>query len=332
MDLSVKKIAVTSSLVLLSFIGGLISSPYLFTKTNQSIVKEIRNNFNYNYINPLLECETSTISQDKNLASLKKEIQFIIDQQVSNGNISFASIYYRDLNNGPWLGINEREYFSPASLIKVPVLMAYLKETEKNPSLLDKKITNNKDFDYSQQNVTPTQTIEKDKEYTIEDLLERMIIYSDNAAYELLLDNIDNVKIFNVYKDLDVDISRAQKDPNGNIITVKDYASFFRILFNASFLDQDNSEKALDILSKTQYYKGLVAGVPENITVSHKFGERQYLPSKEKQLHDCGIVYLPNKPYLICVMSRSTDFDNAADFIKQVSRVVYDEISKPEIN
>ncbi|HPT66184.1 MAG TPA: class A beta-lactamase-related serine hydrolase [Candidatus Woesebacteria bacterium] len=331
MDLSIKKIAVTSSLILVSFVGGLIFSPYIFTTTNQNIIKEVRNNFNYKYINPLLECETSTISQDKNLASLKKEIQFIINQQISSGNISFASIYYRDLNNGPWLGINEKEYFSPASLIKVPVLMAYLKETEKDHDFLDKKIINNRDFDYSQQNITPTQTIEKDKEYTIGDLLERMIIYSDNAAYELLLDNIDNTKIFNVYKDLDVDISRAQKDPNGNIITVKDYASFFRILFNASFLDQDNSEKALNILSKTQYYKGLVAGVPENITVSHKFGERQYLPSKEKQLHDCGIVYLPNKPYLICVMSRSTDFDNAANFIKQVSKVVYDEISKPEI-
>ena len=257
------------------------------------MIKEIRHSFNYKYINPLLECESNNISQDKNLATLKKEIQFIINQHIANHNINFASIYYRDLNNGPWMGINEREYFSPASLIKVPVLMAYLKETEKDPLLLDKKIINNKIFDYSQQNVTPTQTLELDKEYTINDLLNRMIIYSDNAAYELLLDNIDNGKIFNVYKDLDVDISKAQQDPNGNIITVKDYASFFRILFNASFLDQDNSEKALNILSKTQYYKGLVGGIPENITISHKFGERQYLPSKQKQLHDCGIVYIP---------------------------------------
>lgn len=327
---SIKKTISILSLVLLCFIGGLISSPYLFPKTNQNITKEIRQNFNYNFINPLLECENSSISSDKNLASLKKELQFIINQEISKNKISFASIYYRDLNNGPWIGINEKEYFSPASLIKVPVLMAYLKETEKDPNLLNKKIINTKKFDYSQQNVTPTQTIEKDKEYTIGDLLERMIIYSDNAAYELLLDNIDNIKIFNVYKDLDVDISKAEQDPNGNIITVKDYASFFRILFNASFIDQNNSEKALNILSKTQYYKGLVAGVPENITVAHKFGERQYLPSKEKQLHDCGIVYLPDKPYLICVMSRSNDFDQASSFIKEISKTVYDHLSQQE--
>lgn len=318
----------TIAIILLCFTAGLFSSPFIFPSTNQQIIKEIRQDFNYKFINPLLECENISISQDKNLSSLKKSIQFIIDQNIDNNQISFASVYYRDLNNGPWFGINEREYFSPASLIKVPIMMAYLKETENDHHLLERKITNTKIFDYSQQNITPTQTIELDKEYTIDDLINRMIIYSDNAAYELLLENIDHVKIYNTYKDLDVDISKAEKDPNGNIITVKDYASFFRILFNSSYLDQNNSEKALNILSKTQYYKGLVAGIPENITVAHKFGERQYLPSKEKQLHDCGIVYVPDKPYLICIMSRSDNFDSAANFIKQASKTVYDHISQ----
>lgn len=323
-----KKIFGLFFIVFLSFLGGLITSPYIFTQNNENIIKEIRKSYSYKYINPLLECESSTISQDKNLTSLKKSVEFIIDQQITNNKISFASIYYRDLNNGPWMGINEKEYFSPASLIKVPVMMAYLKEAEEDPFILEKKIINSKAFDYSQQNVTPTEILQLDKEYTVEDLINRMIIYSDNAAYELLLDNIDNMKIFKVYKDLDVDISKAQQDPNGNIITVKDYSSFFRILFNSSYLEEKMSEKALNILSKTQYYKGLVAGLPQNITVSHKFGERQFLPSHEKQLHDCGIVYLPNKPYLICVMSRSTSFDYAANFIKEVSAAVYTHLSQ----
>lgn len=327
MSLPAKKIIITSSVILASFVIGVIASPYILTSTPQ-LSKEIRKNFNYQFINPLLECDSSTISQDPNLASLKKSIEFIIDQEIGNKKISFGSVYYRDLNNGPWIGINANEYFSPASLIKVPVMMAYFKAAENDPLILTKKISNNKTFDYSQQNITPTQILEIDKEYTIEDLIERMIIYSDNAAYELLLDNIDNMKIYKVYQDLDVDISKAQNDPNGDIITVKDYASFFRILFNASYLDQDMSEKALTLLSKSQYYKGLVAGVPQNITIAHKFGERQFLPSHEKQLHDCGIVYLTSKPYLLCIMSRADDFDQAANFIKQVSKTVYDEVSK----
>lgn len=323
----VKKTLGISAIVLVSFTIGLYASPYLFPQANLTITKEIRKNFNYKFINPLLECDNASISQDSNLTTLKNSLQFIINQEVDNKKITFGSIYYRDLNNGPWLSINTNEYFSPASLIKVPVMIAYFKAAENDPSILEKKITNTNSFDYSQQNITPTQTLEIDKEYTINDLINRMITYSDNAAYELLLDNIENTKIYQVYKDLDVDISRAQQDPNGNIITVKDYASFFRILFNASYLNQDMSEKALALLSQVQYYNGLVAGVPQNTTIAHKFGERQFLPSQEKQLHDCGIVYLPGKPYLLCVMSRSQDFNQAANFIKQVSKTVYDQIS-----
>ena len=166
-------------IVFLSFLGGLIISPYLFTQNNENVIKEIRKSYSYKYINPLLECENSTISQDKNLTSLKKSVEFIINQQIINNKISFASVYYRDLNNGPWMGINEKEYFSPASLIKVPVMMAYLKEAEEDPSILEKKIINSKAFDYSQQNVTPTEILQLDKEYTVEDLLEKMIIYSE---------------------------------------------------------------------------------------------------------------------------------------------------------
>lgn len=324
MSLPIKKIIGISLIIIVSFSAGMIVYPNIFTPNT---TKETRKNYNYNFINPLLECDSSNISQDKNLSSLKKSIEFIINQDVGNSKISFASVYYRDLNNGPWFGINAGEYFSPASLIKVPVLMAYLKSAETDSSLLNKKILNTKTFDYSQQNITPTSMLEINKEYTVDDLLNRMITYSDNAAYELLLNNIDNSKIFEIYKDLDVDISKAENNPNGNIITVKDYASFFRILFNASYLNQKMSEKALNILSQTQYSKGLVAGLPSGTTVAHKFGEHQFLPSKDKQLHDCGIVYLTKKPYLICIMSRSSDFNKAASFIQQVSKTVYNYLS-----
>ena len=329
--LSSKKITFISLSLVLSFAFGIIASPYLLDPEIISNTKEIRKNFNYKFISPLLECEGSNISQDPNLTSLKKAIEYLIDQEKENNKISLASVYYRDLNNGPWISINATEYFSPASLIKVPVMIAYYKEAESDPSIMQKKVLYTKPFDYSQQNITPTQKLEIDKEYTIDELINRMIIYSDNAAYELLLSNIDNIKVFQVYTDLDVDISKAQNDPNGNIITVKDYASFFRILFNASYLNQKMSEKALELLSQSQYQDGLVAGVPDNIVIAHKFGERQFLPSREKQLHDCGIVYLPNKPYLLCVMSRGGSFKQITNFVKQVSTTVYTEVSKTNI-
>jgi hypothetical protein len=100
-----------------------------------------------------------------------------------------------------------------------------------------------------------------------------MIVYSDNDAYNDLVKNLDPDETNQIYQDLDINISKAFANPNGDIITVKDYASFFRILFNASYLDQDMSEKALSLLTQVEYKKALVAGVPDTIAVAHKFGE-----------------------------------------------------------
>jgi len=310
------------TLVVGIFIGGLLHSklfPPIFFKEN-------RNSFNYKFINPLLECSSENISQDKNLTTIRKSVESFISQQKKDQKITFASIYYRDLNNGPWFGINEKEYFSPASLVKAPLLIAYYKEAEANPSILDKKITNTLAFDPEDQDIQPSQHLELNQEYTVDDLLNRMIIYSDNIAYNILLENIDNQKLFNIYQDFDIDISKYQNDPHGNIITVKDYSSIFRILFNASYLDKKYSEKALSLLSQSEYQDALVKYIPQNITVAHKFGERYFVDTGEKQLHDCGIVYYPKKPYLICIMTRGQNFDNLSNFIAQTSQLIYKQL------
>ena len=82
-----------------------------------------------------------------------------------------------------------------------------------------------------------------------------------------------------------------------------------------------DSEKALDILSKTTFNDGLVAGVDKGITVSHKFGE--YV-GQQIELHDCGIIYYPENPYFLCIMTRGDNLDNLKDVIKNISGQIYD--------
>ena len=312
---------IVPSLLIGVLIGLLIPSP------SSKSFKEIRNQQNYKFINPLLECEESNFSNDKNLNQLKSQINFLVDQQIESKQINFASVYYRDLNNGPWFGIREKEYFSPASLIKVPLLMAYYKLAEKQPEKLKEEIVNNLEFDPTAQNIEPQEILEINKNYTVDELLNRMIIYSDNNAYKLLITHIDNNLVFKVYEELGVDISKALNDPSGNIITVKDYASFFRILFNSSYLEKEYSEKALELLSKSVYNDGLVKDLPPNTVVAHKFGERHYNQTNEYQLHDCGIIYSPKKPYLLCIMTRGQSFAPLSRVINQISKTIYDNIS-----
>ena len=291
-----------------------------------SLFTETRQNGQYRYINPLLECESSNFSENIALEPFKAQLSNLIDQLKSSKNISFASLYYRDLNNGPWIGINEKEYFSPASLVKVPTMITYFKAAEKDPTLLSKKIKFTS-VSTESQSIVPELTLVSGQEYSVEELIERMIIYSDNQAYEILSQSVDNQLIINTYKDLGVDVSKAFTDPSGNILSVKSFATFFRILYNASYLNQDMSEKALYLLSQSKYHDALVRGINNpQITVAHKFGERTFENTNEKQLHDCGIVYYPQKPYLLCVMTKGKDFSQLSSAIAQISKLVYQSI------
>ena len=88
------------------------------------------------------------------------------------------------------------------------------------------------------------------------------------------------------------------------------------------------SEKALRLLSQPFFKKGLIAGLPANIPIAKKFGERSFSaapadPTSQKELHDCGIIYYPSHPYLLCVMTKGNNFDRLADTIKDISQTVY---------
>ncbi len=305
----------------LGFAVKLIFSPTLNNQINES-----RLSSQYKFVSPLLECESSDYRPDNFLLNLKEHLQDYLAKQTDAGNITNASIYYRDLSNGPWFGINEYDDFSPASLIKVPLMMTYLKLSETDDSILNRQLIYTATDSLDDVNIKPSVTLSPDQSYSVKDLIVQMISYSDNASYNLLNQNISADTVLKVYNDLGVNISKGLTNPNGDILSVKSYASFFRILFNASYLNKDTSEEALKILSQSQYQDGLVAGIPKDIIVAHKFGERQFIDTGVKQLHDCGIVYLPGKPYLLCIMTRGQDFSKLSTTISEISSRIYKEV------
>ncbi|MBI4709590.1 MAG: serine hydrolase [Nitrospirae bacterium] len=208
--------------------------------------------------------------------------------------------------------------------------MAYLKLAETRPGLLSKQVVFDRGMEDEnlREYYKPLSAIEPGRSYTIEDLIYRMIVYSDNNAKHVLLSHIDGVSIVQPYLDMGLEVPGSKQLEN--FMSVQEYASFFRVLFNATYLNREMSEKALEILSQVEYDRGLHGGVP-GLTVAHKFGERIIDDPENpmhgfKQLHDCGIVYYPNKPYLLCVMTRGYEFKNMAGVISRISSMVYKEI------
>jgi beta-lactamase class A len=282
---------------------------------------DIRNE--WAFISPLLDCAEIGNVSNKTINEMKAKVIDFIDQQKSQG-VYDAAIYFRDLNNGPWFGIKEKEKFLPASLLKVPLMLSLLKQAVGDGTLLNSRFIwqgESRNIEYFK----AEKELQSNQEYTVDEALTYMIKYSDNNASNALSYIVSTDTLLASYEDLGIPLSNN----TDYAISARTYSSFFRILYNSTFLNKEYSEKALRLLSETMFNKGLVAGVSSStIKISHKFGERQIVTTGAKQLHDCGIIYYPNKPYLLCVMTRGADFDKLASFISQVSSIVYNEVDK----
>jgi beta-lactamase class A len=313
-----------------SFGLGFALSQYVFVGGNGSKIdfRQVRqNDRDYTFINPLLSCSALDGKDIEEFKPLRNRLTSVINNEVEQGNADQVSVYF-DRRDGTWLSINPDEKYFPASLMKVPVLIAVLKVAETDPSLLQKKITFLAQDDLNTiEYFHPTSTLEAGKTYTVEALLENMIEKSDNNALPLLLGVIDPKVFDEVLSDLGVTIPPGVASSLVDYLPIKTYTHFFKVLYNASYLSRPMSEKALSILSKTDFKEGIQAGVPGGTLVSHKFGERSFATTAQnnqpKELHDCGIIYLPDHPYLLCVMTKGKDFEKLSSVIEEISRVVY---------
>jgi beta-lactamase class A len=162
------------------------------------------------------------------------------------------------------------------------------------------------------------------RSYTIDELINRMISRSDNEAANLLDINIDILELRNILQA--ILFEQTHTDDTTNFLSVKNYASFFRILFNASYLNKTMSEKALSYLAILDFPAGIAAGIPKGIPEATKFGYRKFMKDDILQLHDCGIIYYPAHPYLLCVMTRGTNLGKLTEIIRDISFCTFSNV------
>lgn len=283
----------------------------------------------YVYTRPLLECEIhSGQAVTREIRSFRNEVQALVDDSLGKGLASEISLYYRDLNNGPWFAVNPESRFVPASLMKVPMMMSLFRMAEKDPGLLKMETRIDPGFpsDWGQ-TYPPAQKLQVGQIYSVEELIRRMIVYSDNGATSLLNTFVPNGQDEQLWKDLG--FSLVKKDGRRDWVSVENYASFFRILYNSSYLSRDFSERALSLLSETTF-PGIKSGVPKGVDVAEKFGHFE-MPGEagKEQLHSCGIVYQEDHPYLLCVMTRGNNLKAQERVITSLSSAVYGFVSSP---
>ena len=276
----------------------------------------------YRYISPLLLTEISCVSPE--MDSLRMKVTQLINEKKKVGTIQQASVYLKTIKDGKWFEVNGNQFYNPGSLMKLAILLTYLREEEKNPGLLEKELLlSSKIPGPGIDQIRTSAPLELNKKYTIKKLLEEMIVNSDNDATQLLNLNINRVGFTQVMADLGTRTTDIE-DPNFEM-TVLEYNRYFRVLYNASYLNRKNSEWALDLLTRANYKNAFMKGIPEGVTAAHKFGERPY--ENGFNFHEAGVVYLKSNPYLLVVMTRGADNTKLPNVVAEISRLCYDEMS-----
>lgn len=285
----------------------------------------------YEYINIALTCGGKPIITKVGYATLQDKINDYIETEKQAGTLTNASVYFRDLKEGPIFGINETDEFAPASLLKLPVALAYLYNAQTLPELLNQRLGYNSTIPQVQQEFKPAKEIQSGQSYSIKELIEYMIKYSDNKAYSVLdgyLEQSGNKDMLNqTYMDLGL-VSPDNLDDT--TLTTRRYGSIFRALYNTAYLSPELSEDLMSWLASSDFNEGLTKELPKSLVVAHKFGERESEDGLS-QLHDCGIVYYPENPYLLCIMTKGSSMAKLSPIIAEVSKMVYEEVDSRKI-
>ena len=172
-----------------------------------SVPQAIReNDTTYKFIHPLLAVGRTNLDvPSSGYSNVFKMVQDYINSEKSEGQLIDTSVYFSDYKvKGGSFVINENDAYVPASMLKIVIMIGYLKKSDSDSSILSKTFTYNSSFASSMQDLpfeSPTQ-LKIGQSYTVNDLIHRMIVDSDNGAMNVLLANIDDNYLSQVYKDL----------------------------------------------------------------------------------------------------------------------------------
>lgn len=243
-----------------------------------------------------------------NFTQLRKNLK----DQATPYNDSF-SFYFEYLPTGTSIGFNEKTPLYAASLVKVPLVMAFYKlDTDQKVDIDNTKVKITEDEidsgfgDLYKKGVG--------YELTLREVTRLALVDSDNTAARILgkLVPYDNFK--EIYSGLDLDLNIEKGE---TLISTKSYASILKALYFSSILKREDSNQILDLLTQTKFDDKLRAPIPSDILVAHKIGVY-----KNEYYQDCGIVYLPKRPYVLCMISKSSE-DEARSRMNKVSDMIY---------
>lgn len=230
----------------------------------------------------------------------------------------------RDLKDGQEWTYRESEVIKSASLIKLFIMAEAMYRIRNGALSLSSKIhvTESDIVDFS------VLKFLKPRTYTLEELLNLMIVYSDNTATNVLIDYLGIDYINQRIRALGFEKSVLQrkmmdfesaKEGRENFTTPVEMSEFMQRLYDGTLLGEGYDSIMLDIMKGQADETTMRDHLPDEIPIARKSGELDCLD------HDVAIVFGEKGDYMYCFFGWNAESNNEArQLLGVTSKIVYD--------
>ena len=231
-----------------------------------------------------------------------------------------VAVYYRPLDGGCAQMYNEMMPVIAASIIKIPIMVEAFRQFEAGE--LDPAATHRVTAEEKMPSCGALNRMHDGLEVTMRDLVELMIVLSDNSATNILIDilGIDRVNATLEAEGLKVTkLRRKLFDRAGmeaglsNHVCAREIGVLLERMYAGTLISPEASAQMLEIL-RNQKLNGKMPFFlkPRGIACAHKTGEDDGIT------HDVGVVYAKN-PFVLCMLSEETDVPSFERLIQDVA-------------
>lgn len=256
-------------------------------------------------------------------------VQPSIDKAAAQG--VRVSVGFSDLTgDGDRVLLGSQEPYNPASVIKLSLLAAVMRQTERDLLHLDAPVT-----------ISPYMVVGgsgsfQDEEMpfttTVRELVRRMVVESDNTATNVLLYHIGLPTTQGLIDDLGLDVMRFNRqmfpgeliDEPANVLDVGDTLALLEAMYGDELLGEDSREQILTWMGD-QEVDTKFGAVLDDAPVAHKTGETGNVT------HDVGYFLVPGHESAVVVLTEVTSsagFDETQEIgnpiVQEIGLAVYD--------
>jgi beta-lactamase class A len=215
-----------------------------------------------------------------------------------------------DLTSGQTFLLHQDEIFPQASTIKITVLAELYHQAQQSESgatgkarLTDMYTVQTQDLVQDSDimgGLTPSVT-----RLTNRDLATMMVAVSDNSAANVLIDRVGMKNVNALLDSLGLTHTRLQRkmmdlkaagEGRENLSTPREMMILLEDIYRGKVLNENSTRDFWKMLS-THKQSTIARDLPDGVQIADKPGEL------EGVRNDCGVVFVPDRPYIICVMT-----------------------------